>query len=79
MGFSILPRNRLCSIMIFCVLLVPAQVPGLVCLLSFPFFFQEKDLFHHDFLVPSGSGSGSGACLFTFLSFLFSGKGFVPS
>ena len=61
--------------MISWFLLVPAQVPGLVCLLSFPFFFQEKDLFHHDFLVPSGSGSGSGACLPTFLSFLFSGKG----
>ena len=30
----------------------------------------------HDFLVPSGSGSGSGVCLPTFLSFLFSGKGF---
>ena len=72
MGFSILPRNRLCSIMIFCFLLVPArvpglvsllfagkgscsimiswfllvpaQVPGLVSLLSFPFFFEEKDL-----------------------------------
>ena len=33
-----------CSIMISWFLLVPAQVPGLVSLLSFPFFFQEKDL-----------------------------------
>ena len=35
-------------------------------------------VFHHDLLVPSGSGSGSGACLPTFLFFLFSGKGSVP-
>ena len=32
-------------------------------------------MFHRDFLVPSGSGSGSGACLPSFLSFLFSGMG----
>ena len=38
MGFSILPRNRLSSIMIFCFLLVPAKVPGLV-----PYFSEERD------------------------------------
>ena len=32
-------------------------------------------MFHRDFMVPSGSGSGSGACLPSFLSFLFSGMG----
>ena len=37
MGFSILPRDRLCSIMISWFRLVPAQVPGLVSLLSFLF------------------------------------------
>ena len=31
--------------------------------------------FHHDFLVPFGSGLGSGACHPTFLFFLVSGKG----
>ena len=34
-------------------------------------FLRKGILFHHDFLVPSGAGSGSGACLPTFLSFLF--------
>ena len=103
-----------CSIMISWFLLVPAQVPGLVSRLSFPFFFQEKDLvpswfpgsfwfwlrfrglspyfsllsffrkgilFHHDFLFPSGSGSGSGACLPTFLrkGILFHHDFLVPS
>ena len=73
--------------MIYWFLLVPAQVPGLVSLLSFPFFFtkkktlelngvqnscQKRSLFHHDVLVPLGSGSGSGACLpfFSLLSLL---------
>ena len=32
-------------------------------------------MFHRDFLAPSGSGSGSGACLPSFFSFLFSGMG----
>ena len=46
-----------------------------------PFFsllsFLKKGVpFHHDLLVPPGSGSGSGACLPSSFSFLFSGKGF---
>ena len=32
-------------------------------------------MFHYDFLVSFGSGSGSEACLPTFLFFLFPGKG----
>ena len=46
MGFSILPRNGLCSIMIF---LVRGRVPGLVSLL-----FCHS--IHHHFLAPFGSG-----------------------
>ena len=44
-------------------LLVPAWVPGLVTLLFFLSFLRKGMFFHHDFLVPSGSGLGSGACL----------------
>ena len=77
-----------CSIMICWFLLVPAGVPAgvparvslllssLVWCLS-PFFsllsFLRKGvLFHHDLLVPPGSGWGSGACL---PSSLFFGSG----
>ena len=145
MGFSILVRNGLCSLMICWLLQVPAGVPVLVslilsslvpvlvslllssffpqdrgsvpswfagsswfrlgfrCLSPFfsllwfrclsPFFsllsFLRKGvLFHHDLLVPPGSGwgsaaclpyslfFGSGACLPSSLFFLFSGQGF---
>ena len=109
MGFSILARNGLCSLMICWLLLVPAGVPVLVSLLLFSFFPQERGsvpswfagsswfrlgfrclspffsflsflrkgvLFHHDLLVPLGSGWGSGACLPSSLFFLSSGKWF---
>ena len=53
--------------MISCFLLVPALVPGLVSLLVSllvsSFFAQKRSLFHHEFLLLAGSGSGSGACL----------------
>ena len=63
--------------MICWFLLVPAGVPVLVSLLLFSFFPQGKGfLFHHDLLVPLGSGWGSGACLPSSLFFLSSGKGF---
>ena len=39
-------------------------------------FLRKGVLFHHDLLVPSGSGWGSGACLLYSLFFLSSGKGF---
>jgi len=56
---------------------VPAGVPVLVSLLLSSFFSQEKVFcFIMDFLVPLGSGWGSGACLPSSLSFLSSGKGF---
>ena len=42
--------------------LVPAGVPVLVSLLLFS-FLRKGVLFHHDLLVPPGSGWGSGACL----------------
>ena len=46
----------------------------------FPFFslfsfLRNGVLFHHDFLVPGGSGSGAGACLPSSFFFLFSGNG----
>ena len=108
MGFSILARNGLCSLMICWLLVVPAGVPVLVSLLISSFFPQERGsvpswfaglswfrlgfrclspffsllwfrclspffspfsflrkggLFHHDLLVPLGSGWGSRACL----------------
>ena len=48
----------------------------------FPFsslfsFLQNGVLFHHDFLVPGGSGSGAGACLPSSFFFLFSGNCFL--
>ena len=97
MGFSILVRNGLCSLMICWLLQVPAGVPSpLFSLLWFrclsPFFsllsfLRTGVLFHHDLLVPPGSGWGSGACLpsslffgsgacLPSLFFLSSGKGF---
>ena len=57
----------------FCFLvpaLVPARVPVLVSLLLSS-FLRKGVLFHHDFLVVSGSGSGSGGCLPSYLFFLF--------
>ena len=39
-------------------------------------FLRKGFLFHHDLLVPLGSGWGSGACLLSSLFFLSSGKGF---
>ena len=77
-----------CSIMICWFLLVPAGVPVLVSFLLSSFFPQKRVLFHHDLLVPLGSGwgsgaflpsslfFGSGACLPSSLFFLSSGKGF---
>ena len=67
----------ICSIMICWFVFVPAGVPVLVSLLLSSFFSQEKVFcFIMDFLVPLGSGWGSGACLPSSLSFLSSGKGF---
>ena len=80
-------EKRFCSIMICWFFLVPAGVPVLVSLLLFS-FLRKGVLFHHDLLVPPGSGWGSGACLPFFLFFgsgacipsslfcLSSGKGF---
>ena len=79
-----------CSIMICWFLLVPAGVPVLVFLLLSLFwfwclspffsllsFFRTGVLFHHDLLVPLGSGWGSVACL---PSSLFFGSGaYFPS
>ena len=39
-------------------------------------FLRKGVLFHHDLLVPPGSGWGSSACLPSSLFFLVSGKGF---
>ena len=87
MRFSILATNGRCSLMICWFLLVPAGVPVLVSLLL-SFFLRKGVLFHHNLLVPLGSGWGSGACLLFFslfgsgaclpssLFFLSSGKGF---
>ena len=47
--------------------------------LSLLSFLRKGVLFHHDLLVPPGSGWGSGACLLSSLFFLSSGKGSVPS
>ena len=58
--------------MIFWFFLVSALVPGLVSLLVSllvsSFFAQKRSLFHHDFQLLAGSGSGSGA--FMISSFL---------
>ena len=68
--------NGVCSIMICWLLLVPARVRVVVSLLISSLFFSGNGVvFHHDFLVPSGSGSGSGACL---PSFFCQEEGFVP-
>ena len=87
MGFSILARNGPCSLMICWLLLIP----GFRCLspfFSLLSFLRKGVLFHHDLLVPLGSGWGSGACLASSLFFgsgaclpsslifLSSGKGF---
>ena len=74
-GFSILAKNGLCSLMICCLLLIPAGLPVLVSLLLSS-FLRKGVLFHHDLLVPLGSGWGSGACLPSSLFFLSSGHGF---
>ena len=87
LSFLSLLKKGGCSIMISCFLLVPALVPGLVSLfvslLVFSFFTQKRRLFHHDFLFLAGSGSGSGACLPSWLPsclfFLYSKKEAVPS
>ena len=67
----------LCSIMISSFLLVPARVPGLVSLLFFSFlsFLRKRIVFHRGFWLLLVPGSGSGGCLPSFLSFLFSGMG----
>ena len=79
LSFLSLLKNGGCSIMISRFLLVPALVPGLFSLLVsllVPSFFSRKGvLFHHDVLVPLGSGSGAGACLPSSLFFPFSGNG----
>ena len=74
-GFSILAKNGLCSLMICWLLLIPAGLPVLVSLLLSS-FLRKGVLFHHDLLVPLGSGWGSGACLPSSLFFLSSGHGF---
>ena len=51
----------LSSIMISSFFLVPARVPWLVSLLLS--FLTKRIVFHHDFLVHSCSGFGSGPCL----------------
>ena len=61
-----------CSIMICWLLLVLAGVPVRVSLVLSSFFPQQGVLFHHDLLIPLGSGWGSGACL---PSSLFFGSG----
>ena len=66
----------ICFIMMSWFLLVPARVQVLVSLLlSFFLFSGNGVLFHHDFLVPGGSGSGAGACLPSSFFLLFSGNG----
>ena len=63
MGFSILAKNGLCSLMICWLLLVPAGFRCLSPFFSLLSFLRKGVLFHHDLLVPLGSGWGSGACL----------------
>ena len=80
MGFSILARNGLCSLMICWLLLVPAGVPVLVSLLSSlvpvivslllsSFFPQGRGSVPSWFAGSSGSGWSSGACLHSSLFF----------
>ena len=42
-------------------------------------FLRKGVLFHHEVLVPFGSGSGSGACFPSSLFFLFSGMAFCST
>ena len=63
-----------CSIMISWFLWFRLGFRGLFSCFSFLCFLKKGMVFHHDFLVPSGSGSSSGACLLILLCFLFSGK-----
>ena len=78
MGFSILPRNRLCSIMISWFPLVPARVPGLVSLLLF--FFSGKGLcsimIYWFLLVPA---QVPGLVSLLFFSFFSQERDSVPS
>ena len=57
-------------------LLLSSLVPVLVSLFSLLSFLRKGVLFHHDLLVPPGSGWGSGACLLSSLFFLSSGQRF---
>ena len=62
--------------MISWFLLVPVLVPVLVSLIS---FVRKRVLFHFNFLVSPGSGSGSGAYVPSSPFFSFSlENGFVP-
>ena len=66
MGFSILARNGLCSIMICCSSWFRLGFRCLSPFLSLLSFLRKGVLFHHDLLLAPGSGSGSG-CLCPFL------------
>ena len=70
--FSLVPDGFRC----LSSLLLSSLVPVLVSLLLSSFFLGKGVLFHHDLLVPPGSGSGSGVCLPSSLFFFFLGKGF---
>ena len=65
--------------MISWFLLVPAWGPALVSFFSLLSFLQKGDLFHHDFLVPPGSGSSSGVWFLLLCSFFLRERGSVPS
>ena len=83
MGFSILPRNSLCSIMIFWLRVgFWGLSPYSFGILFHHHFLVPSGLgfwglspesfgilFHHHFLVPSGYGYGSGVCLPSLLAF----------
>ena len=78
-GFSILARNGLCSIMICCSSWFRLGFRCLSPFFSLLSFLRKGVLFHHDVLVPFGSGSGSGACFPSSLFFLFSGMVFCST
>ena len=80
MGFSILARNGLCSLMICWFLLVPAGVPVLVSLLISSFFPQERGSVPSWFAGSSWFRLGF-RCLSPFLisSFFPQERGSVPS